>query len=107
MDTDGSNPHQIYPPAGENSNIPRDANAIIWGPNGGDIAFIFNNALTIYNLESETAFPITQDDGRYSHPTWAPYGAGVTASLPATRINDDLPELDEFDPLLLRSGNSE
>lgn len=100
MDADGSNARQIYPPIGENSRFPRDPHFMAWGPNGRDIAFIFNDALYLYNLDSGTAVRVNQDDARASHPTWAPYGAGRSAPAPAitlpqpTRPPEELPPVE-------------
>lgn len=88
MDGDGSNGRQIYPPIGENSRFPAQQQFMAWGPTGQDIAFIFDNALHLLNLESGGVFRITQDDARSSHPTWAPYGAAVPPDLPTTTITD-------------------
>lgn len=89
MDRDGSNGRQVYPPPGENSFFPQDPHFMSWGPTGRDIAFIFNDALYLFNLDSKEANRVTQDDARSSHPTWAPYGAAITANLPATRPDED------------------
>ncbi|MEM7112835.1 MAG: ubiquitin-like domain-containing protein [Chloroflexota bacterium] len=83
MDGDGSNSRQVYPPQGENSRFPREQQAVVWGPTGQDLAFIFNDALHIMNIETGEAFPITQDDAVSSHPTWAPYGAALAPDLDA------------------------
>lgn len=80
MDQDGSNARQIYPPLGENSAFPRDRQFMAWGPSGQDIAFIFDDDLFIMNLETSLATQVTADDTPASHPTWAPYGLGL--SLP-------------------------
>jgi resuscitation-promoting factor RpfB len=90
MDRDGSNGRQVYPPPGENSLFPRDPHFMHWGPTGRDIAFIYNDALYLFNLDSKEASRITQDDARSSHPTWAPYGAAISANLPANRSDDNL-----------------
>ncbi len=81
MDQDGSNARQIYPAAGENSAFPRDQQFMSWGPTGRDIAFIFSNALHIYNLDSGEAHRVNQDDALASHPSWAPYGSGIQGRL--------------------------
>lgn len=81
MDEDGSNGRQIYPPQGENSRFPREQQSVVWGPTGQDLAFVFNDALHIMNLETGEAFPITQDDAVSSHPTWAPYGQALIPDL--------------------------
>ena len=75
MDQDGSNAHQIYPAPNENSYFPRQQRFMAWGPTGSDIAFVYNNALYLYNLEAGTARRLTDDDAINTHPTWAPYGA--------------------------------
>ncbi|MCA9940905.1 MAG: DUF348 domain-containing protein [Anaerolineales bacterium] len=84
MDQDGSNRRQIYPQPGENSRFPRDEQFMAWGPTGRDLAFIFNNALYLYNLDSGDAYPLVQDDSVNSHPTWAPYGAAISTNLRPT-----------------------
>jgi Tol biopolymer transport system component len=93
MDQDGSNARQIYPPPGENSHFPHEQDFMAWGPTGRDIAFIFNDALYLLNLDSVGptgalgAQRITQDDAITSHPTWAPYGQALTEDLPATEVD--------------------
>ncbi len=100
MDQDGSNARQIFPPPGETSHFSRDQYFMAWGPSGQDIAFIFNNALYLYNLEESTARRITQDDAIASHPTWAPYGAGLTDNLPAAQPVETLPTPESADQFL-------
>lgn len=90
MDQDGSNGRQLYPPLGENSRFPREQQFMAWGPTGQDLAFIFNDALYLFTLADTTAYRLTQDDVRASHPTWAPYAAGITPDLPITEIEDAL-----------------
>ncbi len=100
MDQDGSNAHQIYPATNENSYFPRQQRFMAWGPTGNDIAFVYNNALYLYNLKEETARPLTDDDAINTHPTWAPYGAALTDELAAVTptptttntLGDILPE---------------
>jgi Tol biopolymer transport system component len=86
MDRDGSNGRQIFPLPGEISRFPREAHFMTWGPAGEDMAFIFNDSLYLYNLATADPFRITQDEGNLSHPTWAPYGAGIGSTLPTTAI---------------------
>lgn len=74
MDTDGSNPRQIYPPVGENSAFSRDQSALTWGPDGQQLAFIFDDDLFLLTLPDNSVIRVTQDDTRNSNPTWAPYG---------------------------------
>lgn len=83
MDQDGSNARQIYPPAGENSRFPLAPDFMAWGPDGQQIVFVFNDDLFLLNLLDGGITRITQDDALVSHPTWAPYGAGLTAPTPA------------------------
>ena len=71
MDSDGSNPHQIYPPVGENSAFSRDENFMAWAPDGRSIAFIFDNDLFLLDVDSGTATRVTQDDTVDSHPVWS------------------------------------
>lgn len=95
MDQDGSNAHQVYPPAGENSFFPRDQQFMAWGPDGENIAFIFNDALFMLDLEQQEARRITQDDAVSSHPTWAPYGAGLAVDLPVLEPEESATPLPE------------
>ncbi|HSH03043.1 MAG TPA: G5 domain-containing protein [Anaerolineae bacterium] len=75
MDRDGSNSRQLYPPVGENSRFPREQQFMAWGPDGDQLAFIFNEDLYLHNLPTNETFRLTRDDSITSHPTWAPYGA--------------------------------
>jgi resuscitation-promoting factor RpfB len=86
MDRDGSNPRQIYPPAGESSRFPLEQQFMAWSATGRDMAFIYNDALYLLNLDSGQARRITQDDNVARSPTWAPYGAAVPSTLPETEI---------------------
>lgn len=88
IDSDGSNSKQLYPPPGENSFFPRQQQFMAWGPTGRDIAFIFNDALVLFNLDTQEARRITTDDATASHPTWAPYGTAVPANLPQTTVEE-------------------
>jgi hypothetical protein len=98
-DRDGSNAHQLYPLPGESSRFPRERQFMAWGATGRDMAFVYNNALYLYNLDTGLAHEITQDDTAARNPTWAPYGAGIEGDLPNTEVlpfptpssNDDLP----------------
>lgn len=78
MDKDGSNSRQIFPPPGENSAFPRYTQFMSWGPDGNELSFIFNNQLYLLSLDTNESRRLTQDDSQVSHPTWAPYGAGLT-----------------------------
>lgn len=80
MDSDASNGRQIYPPLGETSRFPQDEQFMAWGPNGQDIAFVYDKALLLLNLPTQEVVRITQDDAIVSRPTWAPYGAALSAS---------------------------
>lgn len=84
LDQDGSNASQVYPPVGENSRFPREAQFMAWGPTGQDLAFIFDNSLYFLSLSSQEAFRITRDDSIVSRPTWAPYGAAIPDDLSPT-----------------------
>jgi len=94
MDQDGSNARQVYPAVGENSRFPRNQQFMAWGASGRDMAFVFNNGLYVLNLDTNEAHRISQDETGISTPTWAPYGAGITA--PAQAI-EELP-LEELPP---------
>ncbi len=88
MDGDGSNGRRLYPPEGELSYFPREQTFMAWGPDGRQMAFIFENALYIYDLETGQANRVTQEDAVVSHPTWV----GGTAVAPQTPDEpDDLP----------------
>ncbi len=91
MDQDGSNARQIYPPPGENSFFPREQQFMAWGPDGRQIAFIFNDALHLLDLDSGETRRITQDDAVASHPAWAPYGRGLTGDPIEFPEEEDLP----------------
>jgi len=101
MDRDGSNSRQIYPPQGENSQFPREQQFMAWAPDGDYIAFVFNSALFLLDLESQESWRVTQDDATISHPTWAPYGRGLV-SEPAIPRRDESspPDLDELERFL-------
>lgn len=95
MDQDGSNARQIYPAPGENSRFPRDPNFMTWGPDGTDMAFVFNDGLYLLDLEIGEAVRITQDDARVSHLTWAPYGEGLNAApTPSTQPQPTRPSIE-------------
>ncbi len=91
MDGDGSNGRRLYPPPGELTLFPREQSFMAWGPDGQEIAFIFDDALTIFDVETAVAQIASQDDATASHPTWAPYGAGLSASLPDNAEEPPLP----------------
>jgi hypothetical protein len=74
MDRDGSNSGQIFPPAGENSRFPREQSAMVWGPAGDTIAFVYDGDLYLYSLDDGEARRITHDDSIVSNPSRAPYG---------------------------------
>jgi len=101
VDQDGSNAHQIYPPPGENSQFPREQQFMAWSPTGDEIAFVFDNALYLLNLESQEARRITQDDALTSHPTWAPYGRGIgNEASPGPPADLATPISERFEDLL-------
>jgi hypothetical protein len=81
MDQDSSNARQLYPPAGENSRFPRGGSIIAWSPDGRELAFVYDDALYLYNLEEGNARRITQDDNIIRNPSWAPYGPGAVELL--------------------------
>lgn len=93
MDRDGSNARQVYPAPGENSFFPRSQQFMAWGPDGRSIAFVFNDALHMLDLETGEARRITQDDAVTSLPAWAPYGRGllVDVNAPAEAIGTPEP----------------
>lgn len=86
MDGDGSNGRRLYPPQGELSYFPREQTFMTWGPDG-QIAFVFDEGLYIFDAETEEARLISQEDASASHPTWAPYGIG--REVEATDDSDD------------------
>jgi resuscitation-promoting factor RpfB len=86
VDRDGSNAQQLYPPVGENSLFAREQRFLTWGPTGRDMAFIYNNALYLFNLDRHEARRVTQDDAVVRNPTWAPYGRAIAAETPATQV---------------------
>lgn len=86
MDADGSNTRRLYPPPGEISSFPYEAQFMAWGPSGRDVAFIFDSSLYLLNVDEGSGYRVTQDDAVASRPTWAPYGAGITAADAERRI---------------------
>ncbi len=81
MDRDGSNTHQLYPPAGENSRFPREQSSFTWGPNANFFAFVYDDDLYIFDMVASEARQISQDDNQISNPTWAPYGPSARKLL--------------------------
>lgn len=94
MDQDGSNARQVYPAVGENSRFPKTQQFMVWGASGRDMAFVFNNGLYVLNLDTGEVSRVSQDETGISMPTWAPYGAGVTAPAAAA---EEIP-LEELPP---------
>ena len=82
MDGDGSNSRRLYPPPGELTLFPREQSFMAWGPDGQEMAFVFDDGLYILEVATGEANQISQEDAVVSHPTWAPYGAGHSAGLP-------------------------
>lgn len=99
MDKDGSNGRQLYPAVGENSYFSREEQFMAWNGTGQDLVFVYNNDLYLLNLPTNQTYRLTQTEAFESHPTWSPYGAGVTTTLPTTQI-EDLPEEEEREELL-------
>ncbi len=77
MDQDGSNGRQLYPPANEISYFSIDPAFMAWSPDGRAFSFIYDDALYLFDLQTETAQRINQDDAQISHPSWSPYGIGL------------------------------
>lgn len=78
-DADGSNDSRVYPPEGETGRFARAGQSLVWGPDGGQIAFIFEDALHVIDLATGELFQADNDDTASSHLTWAPYGAAAVA----------------------------
>jgi Tol biopolymer transport system component len=92
MDADGSNSSRVYPPEGENSHFPQDRQFMAWGPTGRDVAYIFDQALYLLNLDTGAAYRISHDDTVASRPSWAPYGAGIDLEESGGSVNPFAPE---------------
>lgn len=76
-DEDGSNSRQIFPAEGLSGSFPRERGAVTWSATEPHrLAFIYDDNLLVYDLQSDTVQQLTDSDGRISHPSWAPYGAG-------------------------------
>ena len=76
-DEDGSNGRQIFPAEGLSGSFPRERGAVTWSAvEPHRLAFVYDDNLLIYDLLTETVQQLTDSDGRISHPSWAPYGAG-------------------------------
>lgn len=76
-DADGSNDTRIYPPEGETGRFARAGQSLVWGPDGSRIAFLFDDALHIIDLQTGELFQADSDDTVSSHLSWAPYGAAA------------------------------
>jgi Tol biopolymer transport system component len=77
---DGQAAERIYPPQGENSLFPRIEQYLDWSPDGRALAFIFDDALHLMDVRSGEVYRAADDDRRSSHPTWAPYGSGISGT---------------------------
>lgn len=88
IDQDGSNGRQVFPLPGENSLFPREQQFMAWSPDGRDIAFIFNDALYMLNIDTLESRRITQDDAVSSHPTWTALDRS-SPSEPSSDFSDD------------------
>ena len=76
-DEDGSNGRQIFPAEGLSGSFPRERGAVTWSAaEPHRLAFVYDDDLLVYDLQSDTVQQLTDSDGRISHPSWAPYGAG-------------------------------
>ncbi|MDX1662811.1 MAG: ubiquitin-like domain-containing protein [Candidatus Promineifilaceae bacterium] len=101
MENDGSNRRQIYPLPGENSYFPRERQFMAWGSDGQRIAFIFDGDLYLLDVVTGEATAVTQGDERISRPTWAPYGAGISAPAFVPSVHPQASEPDAADPAAL------
>ena len=84
MEQDGSNRRQVYPPPGEISRFPLEGQFMAWSPDGRELAFVFGDALYLFDLAQQEAHRINQDDTAISRPTWAPYGAAIEEEVTPT-----------------------
>ena len=79
-DEDGSNSRQIFPAEGVSGAFSRERGSITWSSvENGRLAFVYDGDLFLFSLledGSNNIQQLTESDGRVSHPTWAPYGAG-------------------------------
>ncbi|MFK7802236.1 MAG: G5 domain-containing protein [Anaerolineae bacterium] len=76
-DEDGSNSRQIFPAEGVSGAFSRERGSIAWSSAEPDrLAFVYDGDLFLYDVFEQDVQQLTQSDGRVSHPTWAPYGAG-------------------------------
>jgi Tol biopolymer transport system component len=91
MDGDGSNGRRLYPPPGELTRFSIEQSFMAWGPDGQQIAFIFDDTLYIFDVETAEARLISQEDAVAGHPTWAPYGAGQSVEIPDPSSNSPIP----------------
>lgn len=86
MDQDGSNRRQVYPPQGEISRFPLEGQFMAWSPDAQEIAFVFGDALYLFDVAQQEAHRVNQDDTVVSQPSWAPYGAAIEEDIiPATQ----------------------
>jgi Tol biopolymer transport system component len=105
VDQDGSNGRRLYPPAGELSFFPREQTFMAWGPDGRQIAFIFDDGLYLLDLDevnsegTPIARLISQENAAASHPTWSITNP-IRDEEPTDTPEDDL-------PIPLRGGSSQ
>lgn len=90
MDSDGSNARQIFPPPGENTAFPRQADFLAWQGDGLGVSFVFEDDLYLLNLETNQVSSLADDEAVASNPSWAPYGAGLAE--PATALPTPSPD---------------
>ncbi|MCA9866777.1 MAG: DUF348 domain-containing protein [Anaerolineales bacterium] len=76
--SDGSDRRRVFPPQGEAGQFARTSSSLTWGPDGNQVAFVFDDELHLLDLATGDLFRAGEDDTVSSHPTWAPYGAAVT-----------------------------
>jgi hypothetical protein len=86
MDADGSNTRRIYPEVGENSAFPREAQFMQLGPLRPRYRLHFRRSLYLLDVDSGSAYRVTQDDAVASRPTWAPYGAAINTAGAGSRL---------------------
>ncbi|MFT5196700.1 MAG: Tol biopolymer transport system component [Cellvibrionaceae bacterium] len=76
-DEDGSNSQQIFPAEGVSGAFSRERGSIAWSTaEPGRLAFVYDGDLFLYDVAEQDVQQLTESDGRVSHPSWAPYGAG-------------------------------
>lgn len=79
VDESSPDSRQLFPPDGETGRFSRVTPSLAWEPGGTHLAFIFDDALHIYDTTGETIYRRSDDDSVNTLLSWAPYGSAAAA----------------------------